>query len=114
MILRSRSPHFARFMQENKNSTMGALLAQRTSQVPASMRDPDTIGEIVQFLSLLMAFEGVEAISADNKKALLPKLKAWSRNHPGRTASNASERCLGFLSGDRLVCIRICAWTELS
>lgn len=91
-------------MRQDQGPSMCVLQAHRITQFDGvGLRDPDTVGNIVQFLSLLMAFEGVEAISAEDKKALVPKFRLWMREYPGRTASNASERCYGMLTGDECV-----------
>ncbi|KAG1812874.1 uncharacterized protein BJ212DRAFT_437622 [Suillus subaureus] len=73
-------PYFTRFL----------LTTAKTSIYPTSLV------EMCQFLSTLLALEGPNPISEEDKQALLPKLREWDRKYQRQQIT----RCLKQLEGD--------------
>ncbi|KII95600.1 hypothetical protein PLICRDRAFT_34515 [Plicaturopsis crispa FD-325 SS-3] len=95
------SAYFVRFSRMPESAGIVGLQAHRMATDPnVSSYSVDDIGEITQFLSTLFVLMGTFEVTDDDKKALLPRLKSWSRTYRGRLASEASDRCLGILTND--------------
>ncbi|KAG2057608.1 hypothetical protein BDR06DRAFT_187323 [Suillus hirtellus] len=63
------------------------------SSAPA---DPVHIVEMCQFLSTLLALQGTNSVSEEDKQALLPKLREWNRKYQKQQIT----RCLKQLEDD--------------
>jgi hypothetical protein len=78
---------------------MCATQAHRIATGTSDSTDPSHIVEICQFLSTLLALQGVSAVSEEDLKVLLPKLRQWNRTYQKQQIT----RCLRQLEGDRSV-----------
>jgi hypothetical protein len=94
--------YFARFVKLPVSRGMAALQVERMAgeEFPGNY-NPDELGEMGQFLSTLLMFQGDADVQPQYKAALLPKLKVIERRYRGTLAGETAERCRGYLSGDR-------------
>ncbi|KAJ8583035.1 hypothetical protein M405DRAFT_775865 [Rhizopogon salebrosus TDB-379] len=90
-------PYFARFLSTSAGPSMCATQAHRIVTGTSNSTDPSHIVEICQFLSTLLALQGVSAVSEEDLKVLLPKLRQWNRTYQKQQIT----RCLRQLEGDR-------------
>jgi len=90
-------PYFARFLSTSTGPSMCATQAHRIATGTSDPMDPSHIVEICQFLSTLLALQGVSAVSEEDLKVLLPKLRQWNRTYQKQQIT----RCLRQLEGDR-------------
>lgn len=58
--------------------------------------DPTHLVEMCQFLSTLLALQGTNSVSEEDKQALLPKLREWNRKYQRQQIT----RCLKQLEDD--------------
>ena len=79
------------------------MSTQNASQVLSASPNPDDVAESCQFLATLLLVQGVDDIDPADKNGLLPILRQWIRRPAfrGRLASEASERVVWLLTGDR-------------
>lgn len=83
---------------------MAALQLKRmaSSDFPDNYEWGD-LGEICQFLSVLLMYQGDADVEPQDKAAVLPKLQKLHRKYDKEFPGETAVRCYGFLSGDRLV-----------
>ncbi|OAX40319.1 hypothetical protein K503DRAFT_626483 [Rhizopogon vinicolor AM-OR11-026] len=89
-------PYFARFLSTPAGSSMCATQAHRMVTASSDSVDPTCIVEECQFLSTLLALQGTNAVSDEDRQALLPKLRQWNRTYQKQQIT----RCLRQLEGD--------------
>lgn len=94
--------YFSRFMRLPESRGMTALQIQRmaSSNFPGNY-DRDDLGEIGQFLSTLLMFQGDADVEPQHKAAVLPKLLKIERRYKKDFSGETAKRCYDFLSGDR-------------
>lgn len=102
----THSPYFIRFLGMPAGQSIAALYTHRVALASSSLTDvsdADTIAECSQFLATLLLVQGITDVDAQDKQTLLPALRAWVRKPAfrGRLASDASERVVWILTGDR-------------
>jgi hypothetical protein len=94
--------YFSRFMSLPEARGMAALQIKRmaSSDFPGNY-SPDDLGEIGQYLSTLLMFQGDADVEPQHKAAVLPKLRKIVRRYKSDFPGETAERCYEFLSGDR-------------
>ena len=86
---------------------MTAIQIKRMANDPdypsGSKYDDDDLGEIGQFLSSLLMYQGITDVNPTHIQAVLPKLKVVMRKYKAGFAGETSERCYDYLKGDECV-----------
>ncbi|KAG1735904.1 uncharacterized protein EDB91DRAFT_543782 [Suillus paluster] len=89
-------PYFARFLLTTARSSICKAQAHRMVTMSLDPADPVFVVEMCQFLSTLLALQGTNSVSEEDKQVLLPKLRQWSRKYQKQQIT----RCLKQLEGD--------------
>ncbi|KAG2144328.1 hypothetical protein DEU56DRAFT_791259 [Suillus clintonianus] len=89
-------PYFARFLLTTAKSSICKTQARRMAAASSDPADPTYIVEMCQFLSILLALQGLDSVSEEDKQVLLPKLREWNRKYQRQQIT----RCLKQLEGD--------------
>lgn len=89
-------PYFTRFLLTTAKTSICKTQARRMAAASSAPADPTSLVEMCQFLSTLLALEGPNSISEEDKQALLPKLREWDRKYQRQQIT----RCLKQLEGD--------------
>lgn len=89
-------PYFSRFLLTTAGSSICKTQARRMTTASSDPADPVCIVEMCQFLSTLLALQGMNSVSEEDKQVLLPKLRQWNR----RYLKQQITRCLKQLEGD--------------
>ncbi|KAI0091336.1 hypothetical protein BDY19DRAFT_935212 [Irpex rosettiformis] len=104
----SYTPYFIRFLSTPpaRSPSLASLYTHRVSQHSQSLSassNPDDVAETCQFLATLLLVQGTDDIQKQDKDSLLPVLRQWVKRPAfrGRLASDASERVVWLLTGDR-------------
>ncbi|KAF8838988.1 hypothetical protein BDN67DRAFT_970721 [Paxillus ammoniavirescens] len=96
----SHLPYFLRFQKTPECSGLVVLQATRIAIAENDPSDPDLIGGMCQFLSMLLVLQGTSMIPQDIKQELVLKLGTWRHRYNGQWAGETSWCCCGFLSGN--------------
>ena len=91
--------YFVRFLTTPGGSDILVTHARRlaTEEMLPQADEHDTVAEMCQFLSTLLALGDPEVVPADVREPLLKKLKAWRTKFRGRFAQETAERCISML-----------------
>lgn len=89
-------PYFARFLLTAAKTSICKTQAHRMATASSAPADPVHIVEMCQFLSTLLALQGTNSVSEEDKQALLPKLREWNRKYQKQQIT----RCLKQLEDD--------------
>lgn len=89
-------PYFSRFLLTTAKTSICKTQARRMATASSTPSDPTHLVEMCQFLSTLLALQGTNSISEEDKQALLPKLREWNRKYQRQQIT----RCLKQLEGD--------------
>ncbi|KAG1739044.1 hypothetical protein EDB19DRAFT_871674 [Suillus lakei] len=89
-------PYFARFLLTTARSSVCKTQARRMASASSDPADPAYLVETCQFLSTLLALQGTDSVSEEDKQMLLQKLREWNRKYQRQQIT----RCLKQLEGD--------------
>lgn len=89
-------PYFVRFISTTAKTSLCKIQAHRMATASSTPADPTYLVEMCQFLSTLLALQGTNSVSEEDKQVLLPKLREWNRKYQRQQIT----RCLRQLEGD--------------
>ncbi|KIJ43874.1 hypothetical protein M422DRAFT_30709 [Sphaerobolus stellatus SS14] len=95
-------PYFTRFIKQPVAQNMVAIQLERmaTSNDYPSGYDAQDLGEIAQFLSSILMYQGADDAAPAHVKVVLPKLKTVMQRYRDGFADETAERCYDYLRGD--------------
>ncbi|KAJ7686830.1 hypothetical protein B0H17DRAFT_940099, partial [Mycena rosella] len=96
------TPYFIRFLRTPAGEGIASLQAKRVANSVGEIgrMSVDDVGEIGQFLSSLLLFQGVQDVAEEDKAILREHLPIWERKYQGRLASETAGRCLALLNNE--------------
>ncbi|EIW75128.1 hypothetical protein CONPUDRAFT_147299 [Coniophora puteana RWD-64-598 SS2] len=99
------TPYFIRFSRLPGGRDLAAIMASKVAAIPLDRTDiqEDIAAAIGQFLATLLAVQGVESVSGEDREKVLKLFRKWSNKFSGSFAEETLGRCIDGFEGESIM-----------